>query len=88
MAVPYGLPHDAALEAVTRNAAEMLGVGDKLGTIERGKLANLIVTDGDPLEIETHVLDLFILGRKVSTDNRQKTLWEKYRARPKERIIS
>jgi imidazolonepropionase-like amidohydrolase len=88
MAVPYGLPHDAALEAVTKNAADMLGVSDKLGTIERGKLANLIVTDGDPLEIQTQVLDLFILGRQVSTDNKHKSLWEKYRARPKDRIVS
>jgi imidazolonepropionase-like amidohydrolase len=48
MAVPYGLPKEAALEAVMKNAAEMLGLGDRMGTIEEGKLANLIVTDGDP----------------------------------------
>ena len=88
MAVPFGLPEEAALEAVMKNGAEMLGVGDKLGTIERGKLANLIVTDGDPLEIRTQVSDLFILGRQVSTDNKHKSLYEKYRARPKERVIS
>lgn len=88
MAVPYGLPEEAAMEAVMKNGAEMLGVGDKLGTIEPGKLANLIVTDGDPLEIQTHVTDLFILGRNVSTDNKHKSLYEKYRARPKERVIS
>ena len=66
----------------------MLGYGDQLGTIEEGKIANLIVTDGDPLQIRTQVLDLFILGRQVSTDNRQKALYEKYRARPKEKVIS
>jgi len=88
MAVPYGLPEEAALEAVTKNGAEMLGFGDRLGTIEAGKLANLIVTDGDPLEIQTQVSDLFILGREVSTDNKHKSLYEKYRARPKERVIS
>ena len=88
MAVPYGLPEEAALEAVMKNGAEMLGLGDRLGTIEPGKLANLIVTDGDPLEIQTQVSDLFILGREVSTDNKHKSLYEKYRARPKERVIS
>jgi imidazolonepropionase-like amidohydrolase len=88
MAVPYGLPEEAALEAVMKNGAEMLGLGDRLGTIEPGKLANLIVTDGDPLEIQTRVSDLFILGREVSTDNKHRSLYEKYRARPKERVIS
>lgn len=87
-AVPYGLPHQAALEAVMKNAAEMLGFGDRIGTIEEGKLANLMVTDGDPLEIRTQVTDLFILGRGVSLDNRHKSLYEKYRARPGKRVIS
>lgn len=88
MAVPYGLPEEAALEAVMKNGAEMLGYGDELGTIEPGKVANLIVTDGNPLEIQTQVLDLFILGRQVSTDNKHKSLYEKYRARPRDRVIS
>ena len=88
MTVPYGLPREAALEGVMKNAAEMLGLGDRMGTIEPGKIANLIVTDGDPLEIQTQVLDLFILGRQVSTDNKHKALYEKYRARPKEKVIS
>lgn len=88
MAVPFGLPRDAALEAVMKNGAEMLGLGDRMGTIEPGKLANLIVTDGDPLEIQTQILDLFILGRQVSTDNKHKALYEKHRARPKEKVIS
>ena len=87
-AVPYGLPHEAALEAITKNAAEMLGLDDRLGTIETGKIANLIVTDGDPMEIQTEVTDLFILGRSVSTDNKHKSLYEKYRSRPRARVIS
>ena len=87
-AVPYGLPHEAALEAVTRNAADMLGLGDRIGTIEEGKLANIMITDGDPLEIQTQVTDLFILGRGVSLDNKHKALYEKYRARPGKRVIS
>ena len=81
-AVPFGLPHDEALKAVTINAAEILGVGDQLGTIEPGKLGNLIVTDGDPLEIQTQVQYVFIKGMPVDTDNKHRRLWEQYRNRP------
>ena len=88
MTVPFGLPQEAALEAVMKNGAEMLGLGDRMGTIEAGKIANLIVTDGNPLEIQTQILDLFILGRQVSTDNKHKSLYDKYRSRPKDRVIS
>ncbi len=82
-AVPYGLPREAALAAITKNAAEMLGFDDRLGTIREGRIANLIVTDGDPLAIRTQVSELFILGRRVSTDNRHRSLYERYRARPR-----
>jgi imidazolonepropionase-like amidohydrolase len=61
----------------------MLGLGDDLGTIEEGKIANLMVTDGDPLELQTQVTDLFILGRGVSLDNKHLALYEKYRNRPR-----
>jgi imidazolonepropionase-like amidohydrolase len=88
MAVPFGLPVDVALEAVMKNGAEMLGLGDQLGTIEPGKVANVIVTDGNPLEIQTQVTELFILGRQVSTDNKHRSLYERYRARPRVRVIS
>lgn len=88
MAVPFGLPVEAALDAVTKNGAEMLGLDDRIGTIEVGKSANVIVTDGNPLEIQTQVTDLFILGRQVSTDNKHKSLYEKYRSRPRGRVIS
>jgi imidazolonepropionase-like amidohydrolase len=81
-AVAYGLPHDEALKAVTLNAAQMFGLADQLGTIEQGKLANLIVTDGDPLEIRTQVRYLFIKGQQTSTDNRHRDLYEQYRKRP------
>jgi len=80
-AVAYGLPHDEALKAVTINAAEMFGLGDQLGTIEPGKIANLIVTTGDPLEIRTDVRYLFIRGELTSIDNRHRALYEEYRKR-------
>lgn len=82
MAAAYGLSRDDALAALTVNPARILGVGDRLGTIEAGKIANLIVTDGDPLEITTTVRHLIIAGREVSTDNRHRSLYEHYRARP------
>jgi len=81
-AVPFGLPKEQALEAITRNPAEILGLGDKLGTIEEGKIANLILTDGDPLEITTQIRGLFIQGKEVSTENKHQRLYEKYRGRP------
>ena len=81
-AAAFGLSAEDALLALTRYPAEILGVGDRLGTIEAGKIANLIVTDGDPLEITTHVVHLIIDGRIVSTANRHRDLYQRYRARP------
>jgi imidazolonepropionase-like amidohydrolase len=80
--VPFGLPRDEALNAVTRNPAEILGVGDRFGTIEEGKVANLIVTDGDPLNITTQIRYLFIKGELTPTDNKHQQLYDKYLARP------
>jgi imidazolonepropionase-like amidohydrolase len=81
-AVPFGLPHDEAYKAVSLNAAEILGLGKRLGSIDEGKTANLIVTDGDPLEATTHITQVFIDGKPVSLETRQKQLYEKYLARP------
>ena len=80
-AVAFGLPEDEALKAITRYPAEILGLGDELGTIEEGKIANLIVTDGSPLQIRTQVLHVIINGNDVSLGNKHRDLWEKYRAR-------
>ncbi len=81
-AVAYGLSHDDALRAVTIHPAQMFGVDKELGTIEQGKIANIIVTNGDPLELQTDVRYLFIKGQLTSTDNKHRQLYEKYRARP------
>jgi imidazolonepropionase-like amidohydrolase len=62
-AIDAGLPADAALRAFTLNAAEILGVGDRLGSIEPGKIANLVVTDGDPFNEKTKVKMTFVDGR-------------------------
>jgi len=82
MAAAFGLSKDEALKAVTIYPAEILGVSDQLGSIEKGKIANLIVTDGDPLEIRTQVKHVFINGRDIPLTSRHTDLYEKYKARP------
>ena len=82
-AVAYGLPYDEALRAVTVNPAQIFGLGNQIGTLETGKIANMIVTNGDPLEVTTDVRYLFIRGQLTSTNNRHKSLYEKYLNRPK-----
>jgi imidazolonepropionase-like amidohydrolase len=82
MAAAFGLPKDEALKAVTIYPAEIFGVADRIGSIEVGKVANLIVTDGDPLEIVTQVKQVFINGRQVPLTSRHTELYEKYKARP------
>jgi imidazolonepropionase-like amidohydrolase len=82
-AVAHGLSYDEALKAVTIYPAQIFGLGDQLGTLENGKIANIIVTNGDPLEITTDVRYLFIKGQLTSTDNRHKSEYEKYLNRPK-----
>jgi imidazolonepropionase-like amidohydrolase len=68
--------------AVTKNAAEIWGVGDQIGTVEEGKWADLLVTDGNPLETRTQIKLLFIKGKPVDLSDRQKELYEKYLNRP------
>ena len=82
-AVAHGLPYDEALKAVTLYPAQIFGLADQIGTIEQGKLANVIVTNGDPLELTTDVKYLFIRGQLTSLDNRHLRLYEKYSKRPK-----
>jgi imidazolonepropionase-like amidohydrolase len=81
-AVAYGLPYDEALKAVTLYPAQIFGLADQIGTLEPGKIANVIVTNGDPLELTTDVRYLFIKGQLTSTDNKHKALYEKYLNRP------
>ncbi len=81
-AVAYGLPWEEGLKGITLCPAPLFGVADSLGTIEEGKMANLMVTDGNPLEIRTEVRYVFINGKRVSLENKHRSLYEKYRARP------
>ncbi len=81
-AVAYGLPQEEAMKAITVNAAQIWGVANQMGTIEEGKSADFMVTDGDPLNTQTQVKQLFISGKTVNLDNKQKRLYEKYSGRP------
>jgi len=83
MAHAFGLARDEAVRAITLYPAQILGAGDHLGSIEEGKIADLIVTDGDLLEITTQVEQVYIGGRPIPMENRQTRLFEKYDARPK-----
>jgi len=80
-AVAWGLSRDEALKAVTINAAEILGVADRIGSIEPGKIANLVVANGDPLEVRTAIAHVVIAGRDVPMDTHQLALYERYSRR-------
>lgn len=77
-AVAYGLPYDEALKAITLNPAEMFGLGDQLGSLDVGKTANVVVANGDPLDVRTSVKQVFIAGRKVPMVSRQTQLRDEY----------
>ena len=80
--VAWGLNRDDALKALTVNAAEILGVADRLGSIEAGKDANLFIAKGDPLEIQTQITHVVIAGKDVGVDSKHEALYRKYLARP------
>lgn len=78
VAVANGLPFDAAIAAITSGPAKIWGL-DARGSIERGKVADLVLWSGDPLEVTTHAERLMIDGQWVPLDNRQERLLERYR---------
>jgi imidazolonepropionase-like amidohydrolase len=80
-AVAFGLPYEEALKAITINAAEIWGAGDQLGSVEKGKWADLVITDGDLLEIKTQVKHVFIKGKEIELSNKQTKLQETYSQR-------
>ena len=82
-AAAFGLPKEEALKAVTIYPAQILGVDDKIGSLEIGKLANIVIADGDILEMRTKIKHLFINGENISLESKHTKLYEKFRARPK-----
>lgn len=76
----YGLTKEEALSAITLNAAKILGIEGQTGSIEVGKDANILVSNGDILDMRGNQLSkAFIQGRSVSLDNKQKQLYERYK---------
>jgi len=81
-AVAYGMDWNAALAAVTLNPARALRLGDGYGSLEAGKVANVVVWTGDPFEFSTGVERVFVRGREVPLSSRQRELMERYRTLP------
>ncbi|HVH11800.1 MAG TPA: amidohydrolase family protein [Longimicrobium sp.] len=77
-AVAYGLPYDEALRAVTLYPAQIFGMADRYGSLEPGKVANVVVWDGDPLELLTDVEHVIIRGREVPLVSRETLLRDRY----------
>lgn len=78
-AVAHGLPYEAALAALTINPATMYGLGQRLGSLEVGKMGDVVLWDGDPLEVTTRAVAVFIDGRAMSMQNRQTRMRERYK---------
>jgi imidazolonepropionase-like amidohydrolase len=81
LAVGCGLPQDVALRSVTLTPAEIVGVADKIGSIEKGKRANLVLTDGDIFEYGTHIVQTFVNGVPTGVRTRYIDLAEQYKDR-------
>lgn len=78
-AAAYGLSKEEALQAITLNAAKIMGVADKAGSIEAGKDANIVISEGDLLDMRTSkVTDAFIQGRKIDLTDKHKLLYERF----------
>lgn len=82
-AAAFGLPVEEALKSITLHPAKMLGVADRLGSLEKGKEATLVITSGDILDIRTQVLEVWIAGQQTSLETRHTRLYEKYNNRPR-----
>ena len=81
-AVSYGMTWEQALRAVTLSPAEIFGVADRYGSLEPGKVANVVVWSGDPFEFTTGVEHVFIRGREILLKSRQTELFERYKKLP------
>ncbi len=77
-AATYGMPYEEALKSITLNPAKIFGVDDRIGSISEGKIANLVVTNGDLLETMTQVEMVFIRGRDIPLTSRQEQLYREF----------
>jgi imidazolonepropionase-like amidohydrolase len=83
LAIAYGLDPEEGLKAITINPARIWGVDKDYGSIEVGKVANLMVATGDPIDIRSQIREVFVKGQRMKFDDRHTELYEKFRARPK-----
>lgn len=78
----YGLTEEQAVQALTRNPAQILGVDDQVGTLERNKMATMFLSEGDALDMRTNSLTMaWIEGREIDLDNRQRELYRKFQTK-------
>ena len=82
VAVAYGLPWDEALRAITLAPAEALGVADRVGSLQPGRDANVVVWSGDPFEFATQAEHVIVRGREIHQPSRQDLLEQRYRTLP------
>jgi len=80
-AVAFGLPHDEALKSITLYPAQILGLDEKMGSIEAGKDASLVIADGNLLELSTQIEQVYIQGREVHMHDKHRRLFERYKER-------
>ena len=86
MAAAFGLPQEEAVRAITLGAAEVLGVDEELGSLEPGKIADLVITKGNLLEVTVPVRYVFIDGVQVDLENRQSRFYKKYKERLQQQV--
>jgi len=86
-AASYGLPWEEALRSITLSTAEILGVEDRIGSLEVGKDATLFIADGDILDIRSQVITAFIQGRNVDMNDRHKMLYTKYQEKYRQKDL-
>lgn len=77
-AAAYGMGKEMALKAITINPAEIFGLGNLYGSIEKGKVANLLISDGDPFETKTNIEKVFIRGYKIPMESRHTLLYDEF----------
>jgi imidazolonepropionase-like amidohydrolase len=82
ISVAWGLDRTRALRAITLDAATILGVADRVGSLEPGKIANLFIANGDPMEMKTQFTHIFINGRNVGLKSKHTELYERFSSRP------
>jgi imidazolonepropionase-like amidohydrolase len=86
VAVAFGLPEEEAIKAVTINAAEFMGLSDRLGSLEIGKQATFLITTGTPIDMTSDILQAYIQGRELDMNDIQKHFFNKYMEKVRQRM--